>query len=474
MTELEKVDKTTGIDPIFWKAIGDFSKKLSEEDDVLIVSHHDADGVSACAIVKDMFSYLEKNADFMVMKQLDSVTINRVKAAKQDVVVFTDMGSGHLSLLEKNLNKKYYIIDHHPPEKDYELQINPHTYGYDGGIDISGAGMAYLVAKSLGNDRMAHLSIVGAVGDMQDNGGKLHSLNRQIMADAVSQGTLKVRNDLRLFGRQSRILTQMLAYASDPVLPKLTGDRQACAQFLKSNGIDLEGEDGWRTYVDLTHLERKELTTALYILLLDNNVPEFVIQRMIGEVYTLLNEVKKTELRDAKEYATLLNACGRQNSSEIGVKVCLGDREEELKNAKRLLNKHRRHLSKGIRYLSTIGVKTMPNLYHFDSQGEISESIIGVVAGMAYSAKIIPPNKPVLAFADDKEDPSMLKVSARTTWSQVRGGIHLGNTMRSCSEAFGGEGGGHDIAAGARIPREKKQEFLDKVNDTFKSQISGK
>ncbi|MFH1126254.1 MAG: DHH family phosphoesterase, partial [Candidatus Altiarchaeota archaeon] len=362
------------------------------------------------------------------------------------------------------------IIDHHQPEKEYELQVNPHFYGYDGGLDVSGSGMAYFTAKSLGFQDMAHIAVVGAVGDMQDNGGRLHSLNRLILDDAVANKVLKVKNDLRLFGRQSRPLAQMLAYTSDPVIPSLTGNVDSCAAFIRSLGIDIELDGGLKHYVDLTWEERRKLTSALYIKLLDLKTPEFVIQRMVGEVYTLLNEERKTELRDAKEFATMLNACGRQNQPQVGVEVCLGDRTGALHKARSLLEVYRRMLRDGIEYLSRTGVESMENLYYFDAGDRIQESIVGVIAGMAYGARIIPPDKPVLAFALDSEDTKMLKVSSRANWDLIRKGIHLGDAMRNESSRVGGEGGGHDIAAGARIPINSKEDFLRNVNLLFKAQ----
>lgn len=455
-----------------WDNICRISKKLAEEDNILVVSHHDADGITACAITVDLFQSIGKNVDFMTIKQLDSTTISRINKIDHDTLIFTDMGSGQLSLLKENRIEDFYIIDHHPPESVYENQLNPHFYGYDGALEISGSGMAYLVAKSLNHMTMAHLAIVGAVGDMQDSDGKLHSLNRIILQDATDQGLLKVKHDLRLFGRQSRPLVQMLTYSSDPILPGLTGNQHACAAFLENLGIELKREDdSWKSYVDLSREEREKLTTALYIRLLDFNIPEFVIQGMIGEVYTLLNEEKHTELRDAKEFATVMNACGRQEQPEIGVRVCLGDRDENWKKAKDLLKFHRRMLREGLEFLSTTGVEKLENLYYFDSKGTINENIIGVIAGMAYGARIIPSDRPVLAFADDKDDPEMLKVSARANWNLVRRGIHLGNAMSKESRKLGGEGGGHDIAAGARIPRERKEEFLNAVNKSFGEQV---
>lgn len=460
------------MDPIFWNKIRNFAECLAKEDDVIVVSHHDADGITACAIVVDLFRKLDKEVDFLVLKQLDSASVKKIKDIGKKIV-FTDMGSGQLTILKENEIEDFYIIDHHPPEEEHRNQLNPHPYGYDGGSDISGSGMAYLVAKALGHEGNAHIAVVGAVGDMQDSEGKLQSLNRIILEDGIRQGTLKVKNDLRLFGRQSRPLTQMLAYSSEPVLPGLTGYEENCVAFLQGLDIELRRLDGsLKSYVDLTFEERKKLTSALYMLLLDNNVPEFVIQSMIGEVYTLLKEEKRTELRDGKEFATLLNACGRQQKPEIGVKICLGDRGESLRKARTILQEHRRMLREGIQYLKEVGTTKMTSFDYFDAQGAITENIIGVVAGMAYGAQILDPLKPILAFAEDSENPEYLKVSARANWNLVRRGIHLGNAMRECSKLCGGDGGGHDIAAGARILKEKRDEFLQCVDNTFRRQLS--
>jgi len=470
---VQKNSKTTGkIPATFQRDLEKFTSQLLEGKEYLIISHHDADGITSCAIMVDFLRAQGKEVVYRCIKQLDSRIVQEIKTLDYETLVFTDMGSGQLSILEEYDIKDCFIVDHHEPEKKYERQINPHFYGFDGGRDISASGMAYLVARAGGWKHLPHLAIIGAIGDMQESDGRLHSLNRFIMEEAIAQGKLKVKNDLRIFGRQSRPLTQMLTYANEPIIPGLSGNQVECASFIEGLGIELQREDGsWKTYVDLTWEERKKLLSALYIHLLNYNTPEFIIQKLVGEVYTLVDEAKYSELRDGKEFATLLNACGRQEECMVGVKVCLGNRNEALSEARRLLERHRAQLRQGLEFLAQSEVQTLENLYYFDGSGRIKESIIGVIAGMAYGAQIIPPDKPVLAFAEDKDDPTLLKVSARANWELVNKGIHLGEAMREQSRKVGGEGGGHDIAAGARIPRVKRDEFLNGVNKQFARQL---
>jgi RecJ-like exonuclease len=69
------------------------------------------------------------------------------------------------------------------------------------------------------------------------------------------------------------------------------------------------------------------------------------------------------------------------------------------------------------------------------------------------------------------DDEGMLKASGRATAALVRQGVNLGAAMREAAAAVGGEGGGHNIAAGARMPPERKKAFIEAVNDVIGKQI---
>jgi RecJ-like exonuclease len=321
------------------------------------------------------------------------------------------------------------------------------------------------------NVDLSPIGVVGAVGDMQDLHGGLKGANRIILEDAKNAGFVNPHKNLALFGRQSRPLPKMLEYCSEPILPGLSGNYLACIKFIEQLGIALKDPVGGevRHYVDLDHDERQKLTSALYMLLLDHNAPHLVLDMLIGEVYELTKEKKKTELRDAKEFSTVLNAAGRHEEGQVGVEVCMGDRQAAWSRAKSLLEKHRKELREGIEWVKTNDLQEMDNIYWFDGSGVIRETLVGVIAGMAYGSMRVKTGKPIIAFGITDE--GELKISGRGNYDLVRSGLKLGEALRDATRPLGGEGGGHDVAAGAKIPPEKRDEFLKMMDAIVGKQL---
>jgi single-stranded-DNA-specific exonuclease len=77
-------------------------------------------------------------------------------------------------------------------------------------------------------------------------------------------------------------------------------------------------------------------------------------------------------------------------------------------------------------------------------------------------------NLPIIAFADAEGG---IKVSSRGNQELIRKGLNLGKAIGEAAREVGGRGGGHDIAAGAFIPINSKQEFLRILDSKIGTQI---
>ena len=349
------------------------------------------------------------------------------------------------------------MTDHHVPDKVTENQLNPHIFGYDGSYELSGATTTYLLARALGlNYDLSAIAIVGAVGDLQDsNYGGLIGLNSAVVDEAVRNGYVEVVRDLKFFGKQTRPVYKMLEYTFDPYIPGISGSEGGAIRFLDSIGIRVKDDEKWLRWIDLTIDEKRKVVSEIVRILINRGLPFSQIMRIVGDTYILLEEEEGGELRDAMEFSTLLNATARYGEEEVGLAVCLGDRDRALSRARSLLQNHRRNLSDGLRLVDEIGIEEMQNIQYFHAGKKIRDTIVGIVAGMSYS--FANRDKPIIAFAENEDG---VKVSARATKLLVERGVHLAQAIKIAAEKVGGKGGGHSIAAGATIPKGSEEEFL--------------
>lgn len=441
---------------------------------VKVVAHIDADGICAGAIASLALDRAGIGCEVEFVKQLDPETTSKIHSSEGELVWFTDLGSGSLELL-KGLD--CIITDHHTPSGPSAIpSVNPHLHGLSGALELSGAGSTYLVARQMdgANLRLSALAIVGAIGDMQDGQEcRLTGLNRQIMEDGRRAGVLDWAIDLRYFGRETRPVHKMLQYCSDPAIPGITGSEDGALSFLASLGIPLKDGEQWRTWAMMYPDEKKKIASALMRRAIDNGVGHKMARRMLGEAYTLVSEEPGTELHDAKEFATLLNSCGRHDKAQLGLRVCRGDRSEGLTRALGLLQGHRRALVEGIQFVKQAGIEKRRHLQHFHAGTAIQDTLVGVVAGMLLGSGEAgaDPSLPMIAFAAS-EDGAFVKVSARAARALVEKGLDLSVVMKTATAAVGGTGGGHNVAAGGTIPKGSEGKFLDEAEKIIMGQLS--
>ena len=295
-----------------------------------------------------------------------------------------------------------------------------------------------------------------------------------LMPDFLA-GVAQATRDLRLFGRETRPVHLMLRYASDPTLPGLSGSEEACISFLQSLGVPLKSGERWLSWGEMDPGDRGKIASALTVHLVKRGAGAEGAKRLIGEVYVLSREEPRTELRSAKEYATLLNSCGRYDKAPVGLAVCKGDRDEAMAAARKLLGGHRRNLVEYMGLVRELGIRTRGSVQYFDGGDKVLDSVVGIVAGMILGSgeMEVDPAKPLFGIADSSDDPGMAKVSGRTTRRMVQSGVNLGRAMAEAAAQLEGVGGGHDIAAGAKVPRGKEMEFLDKVSAILEKRSAG-
>jgi len=443
---------------------------------IQVISHLDADGLVSAGVIGKMLLRLDAEFRIQVVKQIDESLVEEL-SSESPLTIFSDLGSGYLDLLKEKLSDRVIILDHHQPIKvpaKNFVHVNPHLQGFDGSKEISGAGVAYLTAKAVdkSNVDLACTAVVGALGDLQDidKKRKLFGLNDIIVNDAVEAGYLKVDSDMIFYGRETRPIHKALAYTTNPFMPGLSGEEDKCLGFLLNLGVKIKRNDRWITLSDLSVKEKQKLFSGIVKFLATKGFLSDPSLNLVGAVYTLTNEDRWTPLRDAREFSSLLNACGRMDKAGLGVSICMGARGKALDEALEILKLYRQSIAKGINWLlETPGaIQERDNIYIISGK-VIDEKMISPITSILATTRVLKTSKPIVAFAHASN--GTVKVSGRAASSLVESGVNLGTIFQEASEKLSGRGGGHDVAAGAQIPSGNEGEFAELVEELVKGKL---
>jgi len=456
-------------------ALKHFCEKLRSTveggNEVAIITHLEADGITSGSIMAMALKRMGARFSLRTVSDLNSSVVEKMKADGRDFYVITDLGGGWASHLRKALGDKWVIIDHHEITEEEILTddggqiLNPWKFGIDGGREVSAGGMAYMVASALDfkNRDLSAIAVVSAVADRQDQGDKksFFGLNAEILKTAQSLGLVSVDLDIILTGREARPVHEALAYTLFHYIDGLTWNTEACYLLLKNAGIKLK-DDGsrWRALAEFSQEEKSTIVEAVakFVDSSDKRVSDILRDDFIGYVYTLSREDKRSQLRDAREFSTMLNACGRIGKAGVGIAMCMGDRNMALSAGEEIMNMYKMTLRNNISTifsekwrLADDGKTTFVN-----GDGILEEGMLGAVSTMLSGS---PSLRGRLLFVRTLAKEGSYKFSSRKCLD-CKSQANLGVIMRQCSNALNGAGGGHSAAAGCSIPSYALDDFI--------------
>ena len=442
------------------------SQALRDRERVQVVSHLDADGLSSAAVVLETLRRLGIEYDLRVVHTIDDEEAHTIAQLHAARYIFVDIGSGQLGPLVDHLRAPALVLDHHEPDREAPerfVHVNPLLFDQDGNRGISGAGTTYLLARRFGYRDLSRLAVIGAIGDIQEDNG-FSGFNELILSDAIGSGEVGVERGIRLFGAQTRPLTRLLAYNHDLQLKGIVGDPDAAYRFLESLDIRIRHSRGERRYIDLDPEERMRLLSG--ILMKRNHLDD--PEAIIGYNYTLLSEDEGTPFRDAREFSTLLNACGRMDAASIGVGAAMGiaDLKREALAVERT---YKRAIGKAIGWFKEQlileeRIERGEGYYLVDGRGEIEAPIIGTLASIA--SRMDEVVGPALICSYAYLENGDLKASLRSHGETPH---DLHSVMMRIVESCGGGAGGHTNAAGALVPREREESFIRSAREVLAS-----
>lgn len=446
-------------------------RKIDKRETIRIVSHLDCDGITACAILIQALNYENRRYSISILQQLNQRVINEISKESYNVYLFADLGSGLIETINKKLaDRKVFIFDHHElngEAKENIVHINPHLQKIDGSKEISGSGVVYLFATELNkkNKNMAHIAVIGAIGDIQEEDG-FRKLNDEILKEAVDSGHIKVRKGLKVFGSQTKPLHKILEYTIEPYIPDVSGSESGAIHFLQQLGINPKRGNDWKKLTHLTDDETKRLIAAIVMKRCNEKNPEDVISNS----YLLLKEKTESPLKDGKEFSTLLNACGRLNRASLGIGVCLNDKKMKDK-AMKVQDDYKKEIIKCIKWFeenkASASIIADEGYVIINAKDNILGTMAGTLASMLSHSKDFKEGTLIMSLA--RLIDNYTKVSLRIAGRNDSNSKDLSEIIKEIAVDIPGcEAGGHCEAAGAIIPTTKEKDFISKAKEILR------
>ena len=452
----------------FEESLSLFKDKISDciksQKSISITTHIDCDGLTSGSIIAKALIREGAKCTLRTSKEFSKNIVESFKTDSRDFHIVTDLGGGFAKDLNQTLGDDWIVLDHHQiseEEKDNQNVINAWKYGMDGGSEICAGGMAYLAAMALDekNSDLSEIAVVSALGDRQDQGDRksFSGKNFEIANTAKELGLVEMDLDLLLVGRETRPLAEAIAFTSQPFIEGLTWNKETCLSILKSSGIKLKEEGRWRVPAELNEDEKKSVIKTITDFSPDKNTTE-VMSELIGYTYTFPKEDKRSFLRDGREYSTMLNSCGRINRSGVGMAICMGDRNQVLTEGEGILTDYRKKIKEYMNILSNERWRISENENCIMVNGEdiVPETMTGTISSLIAGS---PKNTGKIVILRTRAEANTIKFSSRKSFG-CKSKINLSELMRTGAEKFDGIGGGHNAAAGAKITKDKLDEFL--------------
>ncbi|MGP8256687.1 MAG: DHHA1 domain-containing protein [Methanoregula sp.] len=391
--------------------------QIRRQQYVEVYAHHDADGIAAGAILCHAMLRTGIRFRLRICAEITSAGLSRDAAS-----LLCDLGSGR-----EDLPPETMVVDHHLPLFAGQFHANPRLEKIDGDRELSAAGMAYIVAQEMGDNRdLAGLVIPGIIGDCQEFAGK----NLEIFNEGVANGIIVPDRGMTLAGRD---MAEKWLLATRPYLDRISGDDSAVADLLAAS----QGEAGLKTDVLL----------SLAVLTSAPQASAEGLGMLYGDTVHLQREV----IEDAHALTAVIDACGKSGHGDLAVALCLRS-SAEIEQAWEATRRH---------HLAVIGaIKTVHPAQEGNAVYECEDATLASdIADVLTRDRVH--KSPVLVYARSGED---CRISARLPTGVT---ADLGLLVRDLAAACGGNGGGHHTRAGATIPCDRLGAFVKGWQEGF-------
>lgn len=422
--------------------------KESENKEIILISHFDTDGITSAAIMIQALKKLDKKFSVKIVKSLDEDLIYALP--KNKPIFFLDLASGSLNHIKEAGLRNVFIIDHHEVVQEIPENVEIINPWFNDKEKISSSLLTYLFCNEIDkkNTESAKLAVLGMIGDLMEE------FIDMIDDEIIKEKNIKKRKGLLIYP-STRPINKILEYSSEPYIPGVTGDFHGVIELLRETGIE-PSNGKYKSIIELNEEEMKKLTTSIML-----RNPQTKNKDIIGDIF-LLKFFNKLE--DARELSAMINACSRLGKSNIALRFCL-ELPDARREAEEIHARYKQHLITALKFVSDISKIQGKDFVIIHAKDQISDTIIGTIASILSNSSLYEEGTIIItmAYYEDK-----IKTSARTVG---KNGRNVREILDNVIRETGGEVGGHKLAAGCIVSKNKEKKFIELLRKNLEIEL---
>ena len=446
------------------------NKQISNGINPLILSDSETDGVTSASIIAKAIQKKNGKPVIRVVNWLDYRLLQEIKKSGYSWIIFCNLGAGMVSKIESIFNDQWIIIDRHFISKEESVNknvLNINQFSLNEDIEDSTSTISHVLASKIDSSNtdsswMAVMASLSAGLD-QGEGRSLTGINKVVLDEALNSNLMKCSVELLFFGRETKPIHEAISSTIEPYIPNLTGNNDATIAILRSIGINYKNSGSqWKTLSDLSEEQNKELVELLIPYVSASENAEEVLGEIIGNVYTLNKEEEYSPLRDAREFAILIESCIKTGKYGIAIAICLGDRDKMLLDAEELMEKYKRNINKCLISIlndEDIIIETTKS-FIINVDVLVKEKLMSKISSILSKVKRFE-NKVIILKSSTADGEVIIHVVSNIKQKST---ANIGEIMFECSNQTGGIGIGSKFAGKAKIPLSKSEEFIKLIN----------
>lgn len=427
---------------------------------ILIASPYTADGALAASVTATVV--LKKDGRFVVRGLDEAIPedLERLKGEGFDLYIFCGIRGCDPEHLDKVFGDGWLLLDDRsaPRLSPSKNLLNPWEFGFTGGGEVTVSGLAYLVAACMDEALRdaAWMPVVACLSEGLDGyKRRLNGLAKVFVGDAVDSRSIKLMEGLVFYGAESRPLHLALSSTTRPFVPVLVGAGESCLATLSSAGVKLKDGAAWRTLTDLSPEDTENIVKTVRPMLAVRSTENFT-KTLLGEVYVLLREEKGSPLRDAREFADLLQACTSVGKLAEAVSVCMGERSILLTEAEEVLVGQREKMKAYVQRILREEIEAVDNVV-FVGEVEADDRFLRLLAGSLAS---VPQYCGSTVLVGGVGTGGMANLWADASLTVEPSEARVGDLLLEAGVKAEGRGGGNACHGWACVPESKVSTFV--------------